>query len=174
VPAPRLAHANPSLITKRWGSFWDANAPQTIPSANATAIITFNTSDPLSNGVSMVSGSRMTFATAGVYSITFSIQWSNSSATAYDSQVWLRKNGITSAFDVADSNSRFTVTGKHGATHGHIIGTVNFVMTLAAGDYLVLAWSAEDVAVTIETTAASAGPPQVPRTPGIILTATQV
>lgn len=174
MTAPTITPADPTMVTKRWGSFWDANAAQTIPAANSTAIITFDTADPLSNGVSMVGGNKMTFALSGVYSITFSIQWANSSATAYDSQVWLRKNGLTSAFDVADSNSRFTVTSKHGATHGHIIGTVNFVLSLTAGDYIALAWSAEDVAVTIETTAASAGPPQVPRTPGIILTATQV
>jgi hypothetical protein len=116
----------------------------------------------------------MTFDFAGVYSITFSIQFANSSATLYDSQVWLRKNGTTSAFDIADSNSRFSITGRHGSTNGHVIGTVNFVMQLNAGDYIVLAWSAEDVAVVIETLPATVGTPTVPRTPGIILTAAQV
>lgn len=165
---------DPTAVTKRWGSIWDADGPQTIPTANATAIITFNMVDPLNSGVSVVSGSRVTFAYAGVYSITFSIQWANASATLYDAQVWLRKNGLTSAFDIADTNSRFSVTSKHGTTNGHVIGTVNVVLSLSAGDYIVLAWSAEDVAVAIETVPASGGTPTVPLTPGIILTAVQV
>lgn len=157
-----------------WGSIWDADGPQTIGAPNATAIITFNSSDPLSKGVSVVGGNKITFAYTGVYSITFSIQWANSSAQLYDAQVWLRKNGLTSAFDLPDSNSRFSITGKHGLVSGHVIGTVNFVLSLTAGDYIVLAWTAEDTSVTVETVPASAGPPTVPRTPGIILTATQV
>lgn len=174
MPAPRLTHANPSLITKRWGSFWDTTAAQTIPSANATSIVTFNSSDPASSGVSMVGGNKMTFAYAGVYSITFSIQFSNDSATMYLAQAWMRKNGLTSAFDLADSNSRFSITGKHGITDGHVLGTVNFVLSVAAGDYIALAWSSESTTVTLESTPASGGPPTVPLTPSVILTAVQV
>jgi hypothetical protein len=174
MPAPCIIPTLDSLATKQWGSFWDANVSQTIPSNNATAIITLNNSDPSNNGVSMVSGSQMTFTYGGVYSITFSIQFANSSATMYDAQVWLRKNGVTSAFDVADSNSRFSITSKHGSTNGHVLGTVNFVISLNANDYIVLAWSAENTSVVIETTAASTGTPTAPRTPAVILTAVQV
>lgn len=174
MSAPTVTPADPTVATNRWGSFWDTNASQTIPSANATAIVSLNQSDPLNNGVSMVGGNKMTFTYAGIYSITFSIQFANTSATLYDSQVWLRKNGLTSAFDVADSNSRFSITSKHGATDGHVIGTVNFVLSLSAGDYIALAWSAEDVAVTIQTLPATVGTPTVPRTPGVILTAVKV
>lgn len=173
MSAPELSQSLTGL-SRRWGSFWDANASQTVPSANGTSLITLNSSDPLNNGVSVVSGSRVTFTSAGIYSITFSIQFANSSATMYDAQVWLRKNGVTSAFDVADSNSRFSITSKHGSVNGHVIGTVNFVMSLSAGDYIVLAWSAENTSVVIETTAATTGTPTAPRTPAVILTAVQV
>jgi len=174
MPAPCIIPTLDSLATKQWGSFWDANASQTIPTNNATAIITLNNSDPSNNGVSMVSGSRLTFAYGGVYSITFSIQFANSSSTVHIADVWLRKNGVTSAFDVADSNSRFSIISKHGSNNGHIIGCVNFVMSMNASDYVVLAWSAENTAVFIETTPAATGTPTTPRAPAVILTAVQV
>ena len=174
MSAPTVTPADPLLVTKRWGSFWDTTATQTIPSANATSIVTFNQADPANNGVSMVGGNRMTFAYAGVYSVTFSIQFANTSATLYLAQAWMRKNGLLPAQNLPDSNSRFSITSKHGSNDGHVIGTVNFVLNLAAGDYLALAWSAENTAITLESSPASAGPPDVPLTPCVILTAVQV
>lgn len=173
MSAPELSQSLTGL-SRRWGSFWDTNATQTIPSAGATALVTLNNSDPLNSGVSVVSGSQVTFASSGIYSITFSVQFANSSSTVHIADMWLRKNGITSAFDVADSNSRFSIISKHGSNNGHIIGCVNFVMSMNASDYVVLAWSAENTAVFIETTPAATGTPTTPRAPGVILTAVQV
>jgi hypothetical protein len=172
--APQIVTTTSGHVTGRWGSFWDITASQGVPSAGGTIAVAIGQSDPANSGVSITSGDRVTFASAGVYSVTFSVQFKNTSATMYDAQLWLRKNGTTSADDVPDSNSRFSVTGKHGSTDGHVLGTVNFVMSMSASDYISLMFSAENVAVTIETLAATTGTPTVPRTPGVILTAVQV
>ena len=173
--APRLTNGLGSAFTTgRWGSFWDVTATQTIPSNNATITLAIGQADPGNNGVSITAGNRVTFAYAGIYSVTWSVQFANTSSTLYDAQLWLRKNGTTSAADVAVSNSRFSITSRHGSTNGHVLGTVNFILSMNAGDYISLLFSAEDTSVFVETLAATTGTPTVPQTPGIILTAVQV
>lgn len=152
-----------------WGSFWDTTT-QTAPAANTAYSITINSNDPTNNGVTITSGSRITFAHTGVYSITFSIQFSNSDAAIHDVNVWLRKNDSGSTGDVADSDSKFSVPGKHSGTNGNLIGTVNFVLSLTAGDYIELIWTTSDTAVTLATFAAGTSP-VTPQTPSVIVTA---
>ena len=151
-----------------WGSFWDTTTqPATL--ANTIYIITLNSADPLNNGVSVASGSRVTFANAGVYSLTFSVQLSNSDNQIHDANIWLRKNSV----DVPDTDSKFTLPNKHGSINGYLIGTVNYVLTLAAGDFVELAWSATHVGITLESTPAGTTPVS-PRVPSVIFTAVQV
>ncbi len=67
-----------------WGSFWSTQ-DQTAAAANTEYLITYNNTDPDSSGVSIVSNSRVTFAYAGVYSITYSAQWENANVQIKDS-----------------------------------------------------------------------------------------
>ena len=149
-----------------WGSFWSTQ-DQTAASANTEYLITYNNTDPDSNGVSVVSSNRVTFANAGVYSIIFSVQWVNSGNQIYDANIWLKKNGS----NIADSDSKWSVVDKHGSVNGHAIGTVNFVLKLNAGDYIQLAWQTTNTSVSIEADPAASPTPGIP---SIILTATQV
>ena len=155
-----------------WGSFWDTTT-QSATLANTAYIITINTADSANNGVSVVSGSRVTFANAGVYSLTFSVQLANSDNQIHDANIWLRKNDSGSTGNIPDSDSKFTVPSSHGGTNGYVIGTVNFVLTLAAGDFIELVWAANHAGLTLETTAAGTSPVS-PRIPSVIFTATQV
>lgn len=154
-----------------WGSFWDTTT-QTAPAANTAYILTLNSADPTNNGVSVVSGSRVTFTHAGVYSLTFSIQFENgdNANAAHEVNVWLRKNDSGSAGDVPDSDSKFTVPPKHAGVKGSLIGTVNFVLTLAAGDFIELVYAVSDVAVLVASLPAATSPVS-PRIPSIIFTA---
>lgn len=156
----------------KWGSFWDTSIQNAVAPLTDYAI-GLNTSDPDNNGVRMVGGSKLTFDYAGVYSVTYSVQFANSSATLYDAQIWLRKNGVTSAANAPDSNSQFSITAKHGTTDGHIIASVNYVFRVAVGDYYQLVWSTESTTVRIETVPAGTTPVS-PRTPAVILTAVQI
>ena len=149
-----------------WGSFWNTTT-QTAAAINTPYAITLNTADPLNTGVSVASSSRVTFANVGVYSITFSIQFTNTSTANGPVQVWLRKNGT----DLADTNSHYDVPDKQGSTFSSEILTVNYVLSLSPGDYIQVYWLTGSTTVQIETLAAGAN---YPRTPSIILTATQV
>jgi hypothetical protein len=154
-----------------WGSFWDTTT-QTAPLANTAYMLTLNTADPMNNGVTIVSGSRVTFTHAGVYSLTFSVQFVNNdnANAAHDANIWLRKNDSGSSGDIPDTDSRFTVPPKHAGVKGSLIGTVNFVLTLAAGDFIELVYAVSDVSVTVASTPAGTTPVS-PRIPSIIFTA---
>lgn len=149
-----------------WGSFWDTTN-QNAGAINTPQVITINTTDPASNGVSIASGSQVTFSNAGVYSLTFSIQFTNTSTANGSTQIWLKKNGT----NLPDTNSHFDVPDKQGSSFSSEILTVNFVLELAASDYIQVFWQTATTSVRLETLAASGG---YPRTPSIIFTATQV
>jgi hypothetical protein len=155
-----------------WGSFWDTT-DQVAPLANTPYEIRLNTTDPDSNGVSVVSNSRVTFANAGVYSLTFSIQFRNTDTQIHDVNVWLRKNDSGSTGNMPDSDTKLSVTSKHGGVDGFQLMTVNFVYKLVAGDFIEMIWSTTSTQVTIDSSPAGTGPIS-PSIPGVIFTATQV
>lgn len=153
-----------------WGSFWDSTSQYAATAHTPTAIL-LRSADPASRGVTIASGGRITVLYPGVYSITFSIQFSNSDTQIHDADVWLRKNDSGSSGDVADSDSRFSIIASHGGAAGNVIGTVNFVLQLAAKDYIELMWAASNVDAYIHAEAAGATHPAIP---GIICTVTQI
>ena len=155
-----------------WGSFWDTTS-QTATANTPTAMLLRN-NDLDNRGVKVISNSRITVDHPGVYSITFSIQFSNTDTQIHDVNVWLRKNDSGSSGDVADSDSRFSVTASHGGVDGNVIGTVNFVLKLAAADYIELIWATSNVAAYIHAEGAQTSPFTHPGIPGIICTVVQV
>ncbi len=155
-----------------WGSFWDTT-DQTAAAANTAYSVSLNSADPDNSGVSVVSGSRVTFAYAGVYSLTFSIQFVNTDTQIHDVNVWLRKNNVGSSGDVPDSDSRLSIQQKHGGVDGYGLMTVNFVLKLAANDFIEMIWAATSTQISIQTVPAGTAPVS-PVIPGVIFTATQV
>lgn len=155
-----------------WGSFWDTTS-QTATADTPTAIL-LRKNDLDNRGIKVISDSRITVDHPGVYSITFSIQFTNNDTSIHDINVWLRKNDSGSSGDVADSDSRFSIIASHGGTPGNIIGTVNFVLKLAAADYIELMWATSDADAYIHAEAAATSPYTHPGIPGIICTVVQV
>ena len=150
-----------------YGAFQDST-DQSAASTTTAYAITLNTTD-FSNGISVVSNSRITFATGGIYNIQFSIQFANDDAQIQDVDVWFRKNGT----DIAGSNSKFSVQDKHGSVKGHLIAALNFYNQVAAGDYIELMWATTSTLVTIEHLPTQTSPTR-PATPSVIVTANKV
>jgi Collagen triple helix repeat (20 copies) len=149
-----------------WGSFWSTQ-DQTAIATGTEYAITFNNTDPDSNGVSINSSSRVLFDYSGVYSIIYSIQFVNADNQIQDVNVWLKKNGT----NFPDSDSKWSVPQRHGNTDGHNIGAVNFVLNIASGDYLELYWQTTDTDLSLQYIPAISPAPAIP---SVILTATQV
>lgn len=151
-----------------YGSFYD-DVDQPLLAANTPQVITYNTTVE-ALGVSISSNSRVLFSLPGTFSLTYSIQFLNTDNSVQLADVWLKKNGA----NVAESNSRFDVPARKSAgVYGHLIGTVNYVLTLAAGDYVELFWTGTSTTLSIEAIPAQTTP-SIPSTPGVILTAVQV
>jgi hypothetical protein len=155
-----------------WGSFWSTQ-DQVAAAANTAYSVTLNNTDPDSSGISVVSNSRVTFSQAGTYSLTFSIQFVNTDTQIHDVNVWLRKNNAGSSGDIPDSDTRLSIQQKHGGVDGYGLMTVNFVLKLAAADYIEMIWAATDTKISIQTVPAGTAPIS-PVIPGVIFTATQV
>lgn len=126
--------------------------------------ISLNTTD-YSSFVTLVSGTRMTVAKAGLYNLQFSIQFVNTDSQLHDTDVWIRKNGL----DVANTNSRFSIPNRHGSVDGHTIAALNLPIQLAINDYVELVWHTNNVAVSIQQLPVGVAPVH-PATPSVIAT----
>jgi hypothetical protein len=147
-----------------YGAFQDSTN-QTAASTTVAYPVTFNTTD-FANGVTMVSGSRMTVADSGIFNIQFSLQFKNTTNDGQDVDVWFRKNGT----NVPSSNSRFHPPARKGSSDpSHIIAALNFFINLDAGDYVEIMWRTENTGVSLESFGTSTSPTR-PAVPSAIAT----
>lgn len=85
---------------------------------------------------------------SGTYKITYSLQFANTDNAAHDAIVWLRVNGSTSAADVPDSTTKFTIPARKSAgIPSYAVGYSEVVFDLIAGDSISLWWGT-DLAAT--------------------------
>jgi hypothetical protein len=155
-------------ITLPYGQF-QSQSDQTAAAIDVAYAITYDQSDFL-DGVTLSSGSRLTVPDAGVYVVSFSIQFKNTTNAVQDIDIWLRKNGT----DVPDTNSRFSIAARKGAGNpSHLIATTPIMVELAANDYVQVMWHVTDVGVSIEhfpaVTAVPGTTPAHPATPSVIV-----
>jgi len=151
-----------------WGAFWDMT-DQTIASTTTAYVVNLGNANADNNGVSVVSGNRVTVAHAGVYNIAVSVQVTSTNVQIHDAWFWFRKNGT----DIPASCSQISVPQSHGGTAGALIFYVNIFEKMAAGDYVQLVWSSSDLAVSLQHVNALTSPTR-PETPSVILTVNQV
>ena len=146
------------------GAFYDTTT-QTL-ATNVSASMTFN-STTISDGISVVSNSRLTATKTGTYNIQFSSQFvpQGPGSSVY---VWLRKNGT----NVAYSNTEVHMQNANNA----VVAAWNFVETLTPGQYLELIWYPVGGTVDMVTevpTPGSGGNGNV-GIPSVIVTMTQI
>lgn len=150
----------PSWHDLSYGSFCDTTTQTT--TANTAKAMTFNTPE-LSNNVSIVSNSRITFAVAGVYNLQFSAQLTRTDSGTDNVDIWLAKGGV----NIANSNTSVTVSGT--AAKSAVVAAWNFLVDVNAGEYVEIMWSSPDSHVQI-TTYPTQSTPTRPAIPSIILT----
>lgn len=160
-----------ALTGRSFGSFSDIT-DQT-GNVSTPLAVKFGTNEITGYGISVaLDGSsnptRITFAVAGVYMVAPNLQFSNSDAADHDVRVWLRKDGT----DIPRSATSITVpkTGDGGNAFFQIL----YYDTVTAGQYIEVMWLPENVAVTLNHTAAVTGPPAVPAVPSAIVVAERI
>ena len=162
--AELFGDAGGKYVAFPYGAFQDST-DQTAVSTTVAYPVTFNTTD-FSNGVTVVSNSRITVTNAGIYNLQFSIQLTNTTNASQDVDIWFRVNGT----NVANSNSRFGLAPrKSPGDPFHIIAALNYFVSLNATDYVEIVWRTTDTGVSIEQYAVSASPTR-PAVPSAIAT----
>jgi hypothetical protein len=151
-----------------YGQF-QSQTDQTAAAIDVAYAITYDVSDFL-DGVTLSSGSRLTVPTEGVYTVTFSLQFKNTTNDVQDIDIWIRKNGT----DVPDTNSRFSIPARKSTGNpAHLIATTSIMVELASNDYIQIMWHVTDTGVSIEhfpaVTAVPGTTPAHPATPSAIV-----
>ena len=159
VPDSEAAYAD----SAPYGAFQDSTN-QTAANTTTAYPMTLNTTD-YSNGVSVVSNSRITVKNYGIYNLQFSAQLVNTDTSIHDIDVWFRKNGT----NVPASNSRYSVPNSHGGVDGSLIAALNYYIELNANDYVEIMWATDNTAVSIQQLATRTSP-DTPSTPSVIAT----
>lgn len=149
------------------GSFQDTTN-QTISSTTTAYAMTFNTTD-FAEFVSIASGSRITVALSGIYELQFSSQFTNTDSAIQDVDIWIRKNGT----DVPLSRGQISVPNRHGSVDGAILPSWNYLVPLAANDYVELMWSATSTTVSMKTLPTATNPTR-PQAASVIATMTHI
>ncbi len=172
----KLTNALQSLASPRGGRFinmpygaFQDGTDQTAANTTTAYAITFDTTD-FNNGVTLSNSSRLNVSQAGIYNIQFSVQLVNTTNASVDIDIWFRKNGT----NIDKSNSRFGLAPRKSAGDPfHLIGAMNFFVSLDTNDYVELMWRTSDVGAYIEHYAASSTPTR-PSIPSVIVTVTFV
>lgn len=148
------------------GSFYSTLSQAALAINTAYAMTLNNTDTAVTNGVSIVSGSRMTVATAGVYNLQFSAQLDRVSGSGTDTvDIWFRKNGV----DIPNSNTKITMTGNANACK--TVSAWNFITDMVANDYIEIMWATTSTTIQIIYEAASS---PHPATPSLIATLVKI
>jgi len=136
--------------------------------ANTATVITFDTV-AFSQNISLVDGSKVTFANGGTFMLNVVLQMENSSVQIYPADFWVRLNGS----DYPLSNTREDIPSSHGGSPGHTVVTIDIPGIASPGDYIELVWSTPNTDVSIEYIGPQVSPTR-PATPSIILTVFQI
>jgi hypothetical protein len=143
---------------------------------NDTATIVNWDTTALGNGFTLNVGNTATALVTGVYKITYSLQFANDANDVHDAVVWLRVNGSTSAADVPNSTTNFSVPARKSAgVPSFVCGYSEVVFALNAGDEVGLWWGTDLAAtsggvdgVYIYSEVAQTTPMAYPATPSAI------
>jgi hypothetical protein len=146
-----------------YGSYF-SNVDQTAVVANTAYAMTVNNVIG-QNGISVVSGSQITFTSPGTYDIQFSAQFHNNGGGGSGDtvQIWFRKNGT----DLPDSATRISVP----TNNPYVVAAWDFMDNFVAGDNFQLMWSTDNTNIGIDHNTAVSPAPAIP---SVIITVMQV
>ena len=143
---------NSTIALPNYGNFL-STVPQNPAIVSTGQAVTLNTTVS-SNNFSVVAGSHVTAAAAGVYNYQFSLQLVSTSGGGGNVEIWFVKNGTP----VPNSNTHYAIKN----TNEYEVAALNFIETFAVGDYLELYWATNNLNIQLATPASTMGGPSVP------------
>jgi hypothetical protein len=151
------------------------SAIQYATAANTPTIVQWSSLDA-GSGFKLNSDNTATAQVPGIYKITYSLQFANNDNAIHDAIVWLRIDGSTSAADVPNSTTIFTLQARKSALLPNFVcGYSEVVFTLKAGNTVGLWWGTDQAATSggatgiyIDYRAAQTSPMAYPAVPSAI------
>lgn len=158
-----VVFVRPTIEQMQYYGVFSKTTDATPAATNTAYALTFDSTD-ISNGVTIgTPASRIVVPASGLYQLEARVQISSGNSSKKDIYVWFRKNGV----DVA--NTTRIVTSD--VSNGFVTVALTETISLAASDYIEMAYAATNTNVTIDSVTATAFSPAAP---SIILTVTQV
>lgn len=152
----------PTIEQMQYYGVFSKTTDQSPAVINTEYLLTFDNTE-ISNGVTIgTPTSRIVVPQSGLYQFDATVQITSGSAAAKNIWVWFKKNGT------AIANSARLVTAD--INNGYIPVALQFTTSLAASDYIEMAFAADSTNVTVDTVAATAFAPSAP---AIVLQVTQ-
>lgn len=149
-----------------YGSFYDTT-PTTPLTLDQAIAVPLNTT-AFASGVSIVDGTKITFAVTGKFDIQFSTQIEKADSGDDWLSVWLSENGTNQTW----TNTDVLISGKE-TTSRHVVAW-NFFVDAAAGDSFQLMMSSTTSTQMSIVSVGTQTSPDRPEIPGTILTVNQV
>jgi len=129
----------------------------------------FDTLD-FEQGVSLVSGSRITVANSGYYNLQFSSQFNNVDQANDRVYVWFAITGS----NVANSNTALAINKAQAGNLGEAVMALNFMTYLSSSNYIELKWSTDGGHIQMWASGSNLTNPTRPAIPSVIVTVTQI
>jgi hypothetical protein len=153
----------PTITQMQYYGVFSKTTDQTPAAINTEYLLTFDSAQ-ISNGV-VIGGttSQIIVPQSGLYKIDATVQITSGSSSAKNIWVWFKKNGT------AIANSARIITSD--VNNGYVTVALSETVSLAANEYIEMAFAADSTNVTVDNVASTAF---APAAPAIILTVTQV
>lgn len=147
----------------KYGAFFDTSY-QLNTIVSGVNIMQFN-SVFFTDGVTLVSGSRMIVPISGVYDVQFSAQLVKTLGGGGDVDIWVVQNNQ----NVPSSNTQITLQGGNART----VAAWNYFVKANKGDNIQLAWHSSDMHINIAAYSGLTNPTR-PDIPSVIVTVNQI
>lgn len=153
----------PTIQQMQYYGVFTKTTDQTPAVINTEYLLTFDNTQ-ISNGVTIGgTTSQIIVPESGLYQFDATVQLTSGSSSSKNIWVWWKKNGT------AIANSARLVTSD--INNGYIPIALNETISLAANEYVELAFAADSTNVTVDSVAATAF---APAAPAVVLSVTQV
>lgn len=153
----------PTIEQQKYYGVFTKTTDQTPAVINTEYLLTFDNTQ-ISNGVTIGgTTSQIIVPESGLYQFDATVQLTSGSSSSKNIWVWWKKNGT------AIANSARLVTSD--INNGYIPIALNETVSLAANEYVELAFAADSTNVTVDSVAATAF---APASPAVVLSVTQV
>jgi len=158
-----IIFVRPTIQQMQYYGVFTKTADQTPAVINTEYLLTFDNTQ-ISNGVTIGgTTSQIIVPESGLYQFDATVQLTSGSSSSKNIWVWWKKNGT------AIANSARLVTSD--VNNGYIPIALKETISLAANEYVELAFAADSTNVTVDSVAATAF---APAAPAVVLSVTQV